>query len=137
MQVFEAEFLDEGDAETVAEGHLGSSGKNAVAVKGIGRADLSFPHQGGDQIIHVHDILVDRDVEFIFFDPELDQYIALSLEFGGDDVLCPGDIDREGDKCGRNVDIQALLAEGSGHGVLAADTGQAVADLGVIGTQEC
>ena len=134
VQVFQAELLDEGDSETVAESHLGSSGQNAVAVKCISGADLSFAHQGSDKIIHVHDIVVNRDVKFIFFDPELDKDISLSLELGSDDLLCLCDIDRERNKRRRNIDIEAFLTEGSGHGVLAADTGQTIADLGVIGT---
>ena len=135
-QILHAQFFDKCHAVAIAEGHLGGCGQNAVAVKGISRLNLSLPHEGSDHVVHMHDVVVYRNIELILLDAELDENIACSLEFGCHDVLRLSDIDREGDQCGRDIDVDPFLAEGAGHGILAADTGKTETDLGVIGAEQ-
>ncbi len=116
----------------IAEGHLSCCGSGAVSICRIGSGNMTVADQLGHLAVKLKYILVNRYVELILVDPDLYQYISFSLQFRCDHIgkLCH--VYRKGNQGRRYI----YVIEGTGHGILAADAGQAVSNLGIISTQQ-
>ena len=116
----------------ISEGHLRKSGRRSSAVQGEGGNNGTLPDQLRNSGIQLLRFLIDRQIVIIPLQAETHQLIAGSFQLRRDHMGTLFHVHRKGNQSRRHIDI----VEGSGHGVLAADGGKAVAQLCIKGTEQ-
>ena len=132
-ELTQVKLIVEAHAEPVAEGHLCDGRGDAVGIHRISGCHGAGAHKLRHFLIEFQNIRIIRDVVLVFVDPDLHQDIALFLQLGRDHVILRGDVHRKGNQGRRDINV----VEGTGHGVLAADTRDLITDLRVVCAQQC
>ena len=119
-------------AQLISKGHLADGGRQAGAVQGVRGDNASRLHILKEFSIQILDLLIIRQIVSVPADAQPHQLVSGLLKLRRQDVLLVPDIHRKGHQSRRHVDI----VEGAGHTVLAADGGQAKAQLRAVGAQK-
>ena len=121
----------------VTKGHSCSGCSNTVAVERIARHCNAGTEKSRDLLVQLNHAVINRNVIFILLDREANQEVSRCLQLRCHNFVDICHVHCKGNQCRRNINIVSPIFIGSGHRVLAADGGNAVSDLCIVGAEKC